>query len=218
MPPRYFHITERGSSISVELRAGFSTFLTIAYILVVNPQILSGAGLPINEVTTSTALSSALATLMCGLFANLPFAVAPGMGLNGMRISSMASWLDYRYPITGIAMLAHFILTRGAWHGRCCFLPSHTPRRGPRSTYYLLHEWQLGKGPEGGGHECMPGECMPHLLNCLMLLCTASHLPAIAVLPLSGPLSSRCCVLQAAYPLLGFYPSLSDRYPHAVLT
>ena len=81
--PRYFHITERGSSISVELRAGFSTFLTIAYILVVNPQILSGAGLPINEVTTSTALSSALATLMCGLFANLPFAVAPGMGLNG---------------------------------------------------------------------------------------------------------------------------------------
>lgn len=84
--------------MAIEIRAGISTFLTVAYILVINPQILQGAGLPIPEVTTSTALSSALATLITGLCANLPFAVAPGMGLNGRHAGMHA----HKFPIPHI--------------------------------------------------------------------------------------------------------------------
>ncbi len=78
----YFHIQERGSTPGTEIRAGVTTFLTMAYILFVNPQILAQAGMPAEDVAIATALSSALATLMMGLYAHLPFALAPGMGLN----------------------------------------------------------------------------------------------------------------------------------------
>ena len=82
MLERYFHLSERGTTPGTELRAGAATFLTMAYILFVNPQILSQAGLPAADVTIATALASAVATLVMGLYANYPFALAPGMGLN----------------------------------------------------------------------------------------------------------------------------------------
>ena len=69
-------------SIATEFRAGVTTFLTMAYILVVNPQVLSHAGMPARDVAVATAIASAAATLMMGLVANYPFALAPGMGLN----------------------------------------------------------------------------------------------------------------------------------------
>ncbi|GAX72901.1 hypothetical protein CEUSTIGMA_g356.t1 [Chlamydomonas eustigma] len=94
----YFLISKRGSSIGVEMRAGFSSFLTVAYILVVNPQILSGAGLPINSVTTSTALSSAIATFLTGVFANLPMVISPGMGLNAFLVFSQVLGLGVSLP------------------------------------------------------------------------------------------------------------------------
>jgi adenine/guanine/hypoxanthine permease len=79
---RYFRITERGSSIGIEVRAGVATFLTMAYILFVNPQILADAGMPVHDVTLATAMAASVATLVMGLLANYPFALAPGMGLN----------------------------------------------------------------------------------------------------------------------------------------
>lgn len=79
---RFFGISGSGSTLAREVRAGVATFLTMAYILFVNPKILSAAGLPEHDVTIATALSSAIATLCMGLFANYPFALAPGMGLN----------------------------------------------------------------------------------------------------------------------------------------
>ncbi|HEY0096651.1 MAG TPA: NCS2 family permease, partial [Archangium sp.] len=79
---RFFHIRERGSSVGTELRAGLVTFLTMAYILLVNPQILSEAGMPVADVTVATALGAAFGTLLMGVYANFPFALAPGMGLN----------------------------------------------------------------------------------------------------------------------------------------
>jgi AGZA family xanthine/uracil permease-like MFS transporter len=79
---RFFRVRERGSTVGTELRAGLVTFLTMAYILLVNPQVLSEAGMPVADVTVATALGAAVATLLMGLYANFPFALAPGMGLN----------------------------------------------------------------------------------------------------------------------------------------
>jgi AGZA family xanthine/uracil permease-like MFS transporter len=79
---KFFKITERKSTVRTEILAGLTTFLTMAYILAVNPGILSDAGMDFGRVFTATALASAIATLVMGLLANLPFALAPGMGLN----------------------------------------------------------------------------------------------------------------------------------------
>ncbi|MBF5044803.1 NCS2 family permease [Aggregicoccus sp. 17bor-14] len=94
---RHFRITERGSSVPTELRAGLVTFLTMAYILFVNPQILGQAGMPPADVTVATALGAAFGTLLMGLYANFPFALAPGMGLNayftyGVVLGMGVSW------------------------------------------------------------------------------------------------------------------------------
>ncbi|WP_054686206.1 solute carrier family 23 protein [Rhodothermus marinus] len=80
MLDRYFRLSERGTTVLTELRAGVATFLTMAYILLVNPQILADAGMPPDDVARATALASAAATLLMGLWANYPFALAPGMG------------------------------------------------------------------------------------------------------------------------------------------
>lgn len=80
---RFFHVSERGSTLATEVVAGLTTFMTMAYILFVNPAILGDAGVPRDGVVAATALSSALATLMMGLYAKVPYALAPGMGLNG---------------------------------------------------------------------------------------------------------------------------------------
>ena len=82
MLDRFFHLADRRTSVAAETRAGTATFLTMAYILLVNPQILAQAGLPAADVAVATALSAAIATLLMGLWANYPFALAPGMGLN----------------------------------------------------------------------------------------------------------------------------------------
>jgi adenine/guanine/hypoxanthine permease len=82
MLDRLFHLTARGTTAATELRSGLVTFLTMSYILFVNPQILGEAGMPGEDVAVATALAAAIATLVMALWANLPFALAPGMGLN----------------------------------------------------------------------------------------------------------------------------------------
>ena len=79
---RYFDLAQRGTNVRTELTAGVTTFLTMAYIAFVNPQILSDAGLPFDAVFVATCLAAALSTLLMGLYANYPIALAPGMGLN----------------------------------------------------------------------------------------------------------------------------------------
>jgi len=79
---RWFQLSARGTSVAIEIRAGLVTFLTMSYILFVNPQVLSEAGLPAADVAVATALAAAVATLAMGLLADYPFALAPGMGLN----------------------------------------------------------------------------------------------------------------------------------------
>jgi adenine/guanine/hypoxanthine permease len=79
---RFFRLRENQTTVRNELLGGLTTFITMAYIVVVNPQILSKAGVPIEGVAFATCISAAAATLVMGLYANYPIAMAPGMSLN----------------------------------------------------------------------------------------------------------------------------------------
>jgi AGZA family xanthine/uracil permease-like MFS transporter len=79
---RYFKLTDNHTSVRQEMLGGLTTFVTMAYIIVVNPQILAQAGMPPEGVVFATCASAAVATLVMGLYANYPIALAPGMSLN----------------------------------------------------------------------------------------------------------------------------------------
>lgn len=79
---KFFALKANGTNVKTEVIAGFTTFMTMAYILAVNPFILSGAGMDAGKVFTATAISAVIGTLVMALYAKLPFALAPGMGLN----------------------------------------------------------------------------------------------------------------------------------------
>lgn len=79
---KFFQLKENKTTVRTELLAGLTTFMTMAYILAVNPSILSATGMDKNALFTATVLSAFAATLVMALYANLPFALAPGMGLN----------------------------------------------------------------------------------------------------------------------------------------
>ncbi|HQO72763.1 MAG TPA: NCS2 family permease [Sedimentibacter sp.] len=79
---QFFKLEENNTNVKTEVLAGITTFMTMAYILIVNPIILSETGMDFGGIFTATALSSLVATLMMALYANYPFALAPGMGLN----------------------------------------------------------------------------------------------------------------------------------------
>ena len=100
---RYFKISERGSTLQREVRGGFATFFTMAYIVVLNPIILGlgkdehGHSLSVAQLTTSTALVAAVMTLIMGVVGNLPLAIATGLGLNSLvafTIAPQMSWPD----------------------------------------------------------------------------------------------------------------------------
>ena len=82
MLERVFRLSENQTTVRRELLAGLTTFMTMAYVVVVNPQILSQAGMPVEGVLFATCISAALSTLVMGLWANYPIALAPGMSLN----------------------------------------------------------------------------------------------------------------------------------------
>lgn len=82
MLEKLFHLSERKTNVQTEVMAGITTFMTMAYILFVNPSILGAAGMDKNAVLLATAIGSAIVTMAMGLFVNYPIALAPGMGLN----------------------------------------------------------------------------------------------------------------------------------------
>jgi len=79
---RYFGLSESGTTVRTELVAGLTTFLTMVYIVFVNPQILGNAGMDKGAVFTATCIAAAVSSIVMGLYANYPIALAPGMGLN----------------------------------------------------------------------------------------------------------------------------------------
>ena len=79
---RFFGLDALGSTVRTELLAGMTTFLTMAYIVVVNPLILGAAGMPVAAVAAATCLAAGFGSILMGLLSNYPLALAPGMGLN----------------------------------------------------------------------------------------------------------------------------------------
>jgi AGZA family xanthine/uracil permease-like MFS transporter len=99
MLDRYFRITENGSTIRTEIVAGITTFLTMAYIIVVNPAILADAGMDRDSVFMATCLAAAFGSAMMGLYANYPVALAPGMGLNAYFTYAVVKGMNYPWQV-----------------------------------------------------------------------------------------------------------------------
>lgn len=101
---KLFKLKENGTTISTEVIAGFTTFFTMAYILFVNPSMLAETGLPQNGVYIATILAAIIGTMIMGLFANLPYAQASGMGLNAFFTYTVVFKLGYT-PYEALAMV-----------------------------------------------------------------------------------------------------------------
>lgn len=107
---KYFKLTENNTNVKQEIIAGITTFMTMAYILIVNPQILAAAGMNQGAVFTATAISSIVATLIMGFYAKLPFALAPGMGLNAYFAYTVVVLMGYSYQFALTAVLLEGII------------------------------------------------------------------------------------------------------------
>ncbi|PID74837.1 MAG: guanine permease, partial [Desulfobacterales bacterium] len=103
---RIFKLKQHNTTVSTEIIAGFTTFMTMAYILAVNPGILSTTGMNFGNVFTATALSAVIATFVMGFYANMPFALAPGMGLNAFFAFTVVKGMGYSWEL---ALTAVFI-------------------------------------------------------------------------------------------------------------
>jgi adenine/guanine/hypoxanthine permease len=94
---RFFKLKEHGTDVRTELLAGLTTFLTMAYIIFVNPSILADAGMPKDAVFVATCVAAAVGTLVMGLYANYPIALAPGMGLNAYFAYGVVGGMGYSW-------------------------------------------------------------------------------------------------------------------------
>lgn len=112
---RFFALSARGTSTSREVLAGATTFLTMAYIVLVNPAILGQAGMPVASVAAATCFAAAFASILMGLYANVPLALAPGMGLNAYFSFTVVQQMGVPWPIAlgcvFISGVAFLILT-----------------------------------------------------------------------------------------------------------
>ena len=106
MLEQFFKLKENRTDVKTEVMAGITTFMTMAYILAVNPNILSAAGMDANAVLIATALASFVGTALMALLANYPFALAPGMGLNAYFAFTVVLGKGYSWQI---ALLAVFV-------------------------------------------------------------------------------------------------------------
>ncbi len=165
---RYFEFAALGTNWKTELLAGVTTFMTMAYIIFVNPSILHEAGMPAAGVTAATCLAAALGSLLMGAFARYPIALAPGMGLNayftysvvkGMGVDwHVALWrrlpFRYRFPAAHRGGRsaddrqcnpARTLLRGGGWRR-----PVHSTHRIPQCRH---HRGKPGD-PRGAGRLC----------------------------------------------------------------
>ena len=106
MLEKLFKLKENNTTVKTEVLAGITTFMTMAYILAVNPSILAAAGMDQGAVFTATALAACLGTMLMAIFANYPFALAPGMGLNAYFAYTVVIGMGYSWQI---ALAAVFV-------------------------------------------------------------------------------------------------------------
>jgi AGZA family xanthine/uracil permease-like MFS transporter len=110
MLERYFQLRAHGTTVRTEIVAGFTTFLTMAYIMFVNPAILSDAGMDRGAVFVATCIGTAIGTLIMGLYANYPLALAPGMGLNAYFTYGVVKGMHYSWEVALGAVLISGVL------------------------------------------------------------------------------------------------------------
>ncbi len=110
MLEKLFKLKDNKTNVKTEIIAGVTTFMTMAYILAVNPNILSAAGMDANAVLIATALASFVGTLCMALFSNYPFALAPGMGLNAYFAYTVVLGMGYSWQIALLAVFAEGII------------------------------------------------------------------------------------------------------------
>ncbi len=99
MLDKFFKLSEHGTTVRTEVLAGITTFLTMVYIIFVNPDILAHAGMPRDSVFVATCLAAALGSLIMGLYANYPIAMAPGMGINAYFAFVVVGTLGYTWQV-----------------------------------------------------------------------------------------------------------------------
>jgi adenine/guanine/hypoxanthine permease len=110
MLEKLFRLDENRTTVRIEIVAGATTYLTMAYVVFVNPQILAAAGMDRGAVFVATCLASALATLLMALLANYPLALAPGMGMNAYFTYSVVKGLHYSWEVAlGAVFLSGFL-------------------------------------------------------------------------------------------------------------
>ncbi len=97
MLDKYFRLEKSGTNVQTEITAGLTTFMTMAYIIFVNPAILSKTGMNFEAVMMATVLAAGLSTIFMGIFANYPFALAPGMGLNAYFTFTVVQQMGYAW-------------------------------------------------------------------------------------------------------------------------
>lgn len=103
----YFKLAENDTTVGTEIRAGITTFLTMAYIIVVNPGILSKTGMPFAGVLFATVVVAGVCSILMGLVTNLPFAIAPGMGLNAFFTFSLCLGMGVKWQTAlGVVFLS----------------------------------------------------------------------------------------------------------------
>ena len=107
---KVFHLSENHTDVKTEVIAGITTFMTMAYILAVNPNILSATGMDRGAVFTATALASLVATLLMAAFANYPFVLAPGMGLNAYFAYTVVLQMGYTWQMALAAVFVEGII------------------------------------------------------------------------------------------------------------
>ena len=110
MLEKIFHLKENHTDVKTELMAGITTFMTMAYILAVNPSILSASGMDANAVLIATSLASFVGTALMALLANYPFALAPGMGLNAYFSYTVVLTMGYSWQLALMAVFVEGII------------------------------------------------------------------------------------------------------------
>ena len=107
---KQFGITDAGSTVEAEIRAGITTFLTMAYILLVNPSMLAGTGIGFDNALFATAIAAFVGCTVMGLWANLPFALAPGMGLNAYFTFAVVGAMGVAWEVALAAVFVEGII------------------------------------------------------------------------------------------------------------
>ena len=119
MLEKIFKLKQNNTSVKTEVIAGLTTFMTMAYILAVNPSILSASGMDKEAILIATCLASFIGTMCMAFFANLPFALSAGLGLNAYFAYTVCGEMKYSWQIALFAVFVEGIIFYNSFFNKC---------------------------------------------------------------------------------------------------